>query len=372
MRRDAFVEMQRCLRRAQEALPASTGGDVDLAHDVPPHVARSWDRCRAMCASHPIPTPLTGAELADLREGAHLLWRCAQPELDALGEYVHASGCVALLANENGLVLGTSDGGALCGTDWAEAARGTNAIGTALHEQGVLKVVGREHYLDAFQTHGGAAAPVVDGLGTLVGVLALWGPSAQIGTHALALVQMAAAQVEHRLLCRTNASERVHFHRRPSLLGTPQEGLLLVEDGRIAGINRAAVALLGGGMQAWLGRPVAQVLGENWLRLVGQPGLVSAPDDLPWAVTVDSERPPCIRPASRRNGLSHPRPQPAMRAAPAPEAAPKPAAVRLSQLRREAVALALKQHGGHIAPAARSLGVGRSTLYRWLQDEAAP
>lgn len=269
------------------------------------HVVRSWDRSFQRGAGRSVMDPVSRADLADRREAASALWRCAQPELDALAEQVMAQKCVVILSDASGLILdeaGSTDFlpkaervALLPGVDWSESQRGTNAIGTALAERDPVLILGPEHFLDQNTALGCAAAPILTARGELAGVLDISGEAMRVDEHALSLARMAAAQVEHRLMNRYDQGELVRFHWRPALIGTAREGLLAVADGRIVGLNRVAASLLGQGWSTWLDRPIEQLFAEHWARLRDRTGLMAAPDGRQWAVRVDAARAPAAR-----------------------------------------------------------------------------
>jgi transcriptional regulator of acetoin/glycerol metabolism len=267
---------------------------------VAAHIVRSWGRSQELGAGDRRAGPVSRSELADRRDASELLWRCAQPELDALAEHVVPQGCVVILSDASGLILDEAGSAEflpkaervalLPGVDWSEAQRGTNAIGTALAERDAVLVLGPEHFLSQNTALGCAATPILDGRGDLVGVLDVSGESMRVDAHALGLVRMAAAQIEHRMMSRFDGGELVHFHARPGLLGTAREGLLSIVDGRIVGLNRVAASMLGGGWAAWIGSPVDNVFGPRWPHLLGRPGLVVAPNGEQWAVAIDARQ----------------------------------------------------------------------------------
>ncbi|QHJ00692.1 GAF domain-containing protein [Xylophilus rhododendri] len=273
------------------------GDGMDPGTELAPYILRSWQRCRALPSPWDSRDPLQGAELLDRREAAAWLRQCAQPELDALSEHVLGQGCVVILSDASGLILdeiGSPDflpkaqRVALApGVDWSEAARGTNAIGTVLRERDALTVLGGEHYLTQNGILGCAAAPVFDEQGELQGVLDISGESVQVDRHALGLVRLAAAQLEHRMMSRRSTGQLLRFHRRPGLLDTPREGLLSVQDGVIVGANRVALGLLGMDWRQALGQEASRIFGDRWRRLQARPGLVASADGQQWAVSVE-------------------------------------------------------------------------------------
>ena len=296
-----IVSVSELARARQQFLEAGLPPDERLA----PHIRRSWSRCVDLAAAGAAPPePLQRAALSERRDAAELLLRCAQPELDALAEHVVGRGCVVILSDATGLILEEIGCPGFLpkarrialepGVDWSETRRGTNAIGTALAERAPVMVLGAEHLLPENATIGCAAAPILSARGDLAGVLDISGESVQTDVHALGLVRMAAAQVEHRMLLQHHRAGRdeelVHFHWRAGFLGTPREGLLSVAGGRIVGLNRAAAELMQGGWSTWLGQPVEALFGRRWATLRDRPGLLTRHGQPTWAVAVDPPR----------------------------------------------------------------------------------
>ncbi|MGE0799483.1 MAG: sigma-54-dependent Fis family transcriptional regulator [Lautropia sp.] len=280
--------------------------------EVGPVIARSWQRCRPFGLDERRAEPVSRVELVARREAAGGLLRCAAAELDAVAEQMARHDCIAILSDATGLILdeaGSADFlpraervALLPGVEWSEGRRGTNAIGTALAERAPVLVRGPEHLLGRNGGLGCAAAPILDGSGAPIGVLDVSGDHVRIDGHALGLVRLAAAQIEHRLLRRSDCDEILHFHRRAELLDTACEGLVIVTGGRIAGLNRVALGLLGGGdWRSWLDDPVERLFGHVPNRALAQ---IRAPNGQQWFVAVERREPGRRTPASRGDSLS--------------------------------------------------------------------
>ncbi|MGE4371294.1 MAG: sigma-54-dependent Fis family transcriptional regulator [Xanthobacter sp.] len=227
-------------------------------HMVPAPILRSWTRCAGQglsSASHG-EGPVTAHELRQLREQHENLRRRCRPELEALHAGARNTGSIVVLSSPTGLLLDTvgspdfADKAARVtlqpGADWSETARGTNAVGTALMERRAIEVHGAQHYAEPHGILSCAAAPILDPRGELLGLLDMSGPSTAGQMHALALVQLAAAQVEHRMFETAFAGhDVVRFHTDPHFLGTPHEGILVFQDHRLVAANRPGLALMG-------------------------------------------------------------------------------------------------------------------------------
>lgn len=245
-------------------------------------ILRSWTRCaeRGLSVAGRVRAePMTQSELAARRERHEALRRRCRPELEALHASARVSDSIVILTDPSGLVLDTvgsadfADRAAQValrpGVSWAEAESGTNAIGTALVERRAIEVRGAEHYAEPHGILTCAAAPIIDPFGELVGLLDLSGPASVPHLHALALVELAAGQVEHRMFEGAfPGRDVVRFHADPSYLGTAREAVLVFEDHRLVAANRPALAFLGLGWDALGARRFADLF-EGGL---GRPG----------------------------------------------------------------------------------------------------
>jgi transcriptional regulator of acetoin/glycerol metabolism len=263
---------------------------------VPPHITRSWMRCRSNGHRPDLWAPMATALVQARRHDTCGLLACAQPELDGLADHVAGTGCIAVICDAAGVILDEvgcpdfvpkADRVALrLGADWSESARGTNAIGTVLIEREPLAVLGGEHFLDDNAILACAAAPIFDGQGAIAGVLDMSGEPARLDTHALGIVRLAARQIEHRLLLATARGQLLRFHIKPTMLGTPREGLIAVEDGQVIAANGIGLALLGETWETLLGQPVERLIGRPWSRVHPHGALITLPGGTSLVATI--------------------------------------------------------------------------------------
>ncbi|OZA28460.1 MAG: sigma-54-dependent Fis family transcriptional regulator [Hydrogenophilales bacterium 17-61-9] len=296
-------------------LPGGLVGDL---------VARSWRRSfdtglapvgRLGEAPH-----LSAIELERTVERQQELIAHARPVMEYLHGQIRGSGCMAILADERGVLLDAlgdvdflsrAERVALMpGASWLERYRGTNAIGTALAEGAPVVIHGAEHYLErnAFLTC--AAAPVVAPDGRLLGVLDISGEQRSRHPHTFGLVRAAAQMVENRLFdARHGDSVRLRFHPLAEGIGTVAEGVVaLSEDGWIVGANQAGLALLGLATADLGATPLERVLDMRLADLIdwsrqhsSQPRLVNRQRGGRLFVRVESaRRPRAVAPASQR------------------------------------------------------------------------
>ncbi|MGE7418871.1 sigma-54-dependent Fis family transcriptional regulator [Methylobacterium tarhaniae] len=227
--------------------------------EPPPPILRSWERCAALgldFGQRPRVEPLGSAEMRAAFDRSEALRQTCRPEIEALHAEAQATGSLVILTDADGLILDTLGSDAFAGraaqvalrpgVPWSESLTGTNAIGTALVERRPVEVRGAEHYFEPHRILSCAAMPILGADGTVLGVLDLTGPAAIHQGHALGLVGLAVAAIEHRLLDTVpTGCEVLRLHRDAGLLGTPREGVLVFEGRRLVGANRHGLALLG-------------------------------------------------------------------------------------------------------------------------------
>jgi len=177
---------------------------------------------------------------------------------DAQGTILHAVGDDSFLARAHRVALAP-------GENWAEHAKGTNAIGTALFEGAPTLVHGGEHYMHANSFLTCSAAPIFDPRGNMLGVLDVTGDHRGYHQHTMGLVRMSARMIEnHWLSDDYNNRLRLHFHSRPEFIGTLLEGILVVSpEGRLLGANRAALDQLGISGAELRARSLSSLLGTT-------------------------------------------------------------------------------------------------------------
>jgi transcriptional regulator of acetoin/glycerol metabolism len=217
--------------------------------------------------------PLREPALRDLVERNHSLYTHALPVMETLHAQIVDTQSMVLLTDDHGVILhslGDSDfiekanRVALCpGVSWAEADRGTNAIGTALVERQPTVVHADEHFLHANRILTCSCAPIADPYGRIIGALDVSGDTRGFHKHTLALVRMSAQMIENHLFSNQFADAvRIHFHARAEFIGTLVEGLAaFAPDGTFLSANRSALFQLG--------RPLAQLQRQSFDELFG-------------------------------------------------------------------------------------------------------
>ncbi|HQT62576.1 MULTISPECIES: sigma-54-dependent Fis family transcriptional regulator [unclassified Acidiphilium] len=244
------------LREGKERLSAGLQGAAPNAL-----LARSWQRCvsaglapdlGAREAPH-----LCGAELREARERVSDLAVRARPIIDYLYGQIRDSGCIVLLSDGDGFLLDAVGDASftgraarvalLPGASWAEADRGTNAVGTALIEAAPVVVHGAEHFLERNNFLACAASPLIASTGELLGVIDISCDQRVYHPHTFGLVRAAAQMIETRMFEMSHLRDiKLRFHAARQGIGTPGEAVLaLAADGTLRGANGVAMEMLG-------------------------------------------------------------------------------------------------------------------------------
>src|SRR5437879_7068845 len=163
---------------------------------------------------------------------------------------------------------------------WGEREMGTNGIATCLIAERPVMIHRTDHFLAQNTQLTCSAAPIFNMRGELLAALDISGASSSPQPHTLALVDMAAQNVENRtLLSACKEFHVVRFHRCPEFVSTPGEGVLAFDDqGLVKGANRAALKLLGyRDHEAVCGQPVERILATSFATVMGLTDTSSCP-----------------------------------------------------------------------------------------------
>ena len=260
-------------------------------------VRTSWNRCLNNYALDPYetrhPNSVERADLQARRERLGVLLSIARIEMEALGKLMKHSEYSIMLTDRDGVILSyLGDTSFLAtarrcglreGAMWSEREMGTNGMGTCLTARRPVLIHRTDHFLAQNTQLTCSAAPIFDMRGELLAALDISGASSSPQAHTLALVDMAAQNVENRaLLSACRDFHVVRFHRCAEFVSTPGEGVLAFDDqGVVRGVNRAALKLLGHrAHEAVCGQPVERILDTHLaglLRLTGQRSYAAEP-----------------------------------------------------------------------------------------------
>jgi len=243
-------------------------------------VRASWNRCINTYSLDPQetrrPTMVERADLQARRERLGVVLAIARIEMEGLGKLMEHSEYSIMLTDRDGVILsyvgdpGFSATARRCGfregVMWSEREMGTNGMGTCLTTQRSVVIHRTDHFLAQNTQLTCSAAPIFDMRGQLLAALDISGASSHTQTHTLALVDLAAQNVENRAFL--GACKEFHvlrFHRCAEFVSTPGEGVLAFDDqGIIKGANRGALKLLGlRDHESLCGQHVDRVLDTN-------------------------------------------------------------------------------------------------------------
>jgi len=223
-------------------------------------INESHERCAALGLSRigtPDYSPVPRSDFTVARERNRRLFTHAAPVMELLFEQIVRTQSMVVLTDAQGTILHSIGDDDMLekaakvalapGVNWAECAKGTNAIGTALIDETSMLVHADEHFMHANHWLTCQASPILDPRGNILGVLDVTGDRRGYHPHTMGLVKMSARMIENHWLNEDfRDALRLHLHARLEFIGTLMEGILAVDrDGRILGANRSALDLLG-------------------------------------------------------------------------------------------------------------------------------
>src|SRR5512134_2604631 len=237
---------------------------------VPPLIAASWRRSWARVnPNKQVEFTRMGSEhLLASQTASFDLMAIARPVMEDVYQCVQKSGTVIILTNSIGCMLDMVGDdevlkimygwGCGVGSILSEELIGTSSFGLALAERMPVQVAGTEHFVQQFHVATGAAAPMFDISGRLLGLLGLVMPVNRYHVHSLGLVAGAARAVENQhqsaLLMAEQNSQLAQLN---TILSTISEGILVLNnDRRLVHVNHAASEILGLPASSMVGKPV--------------------------------------------------------------------------------------------------------------------
>jgi transcriptional regulator of acetoin/glycerol metabolism len=216
----------------------------------------SWSRSAHLHGLDPTrktkPARMTEAELSAAREAMGQMLHVADPSLDRLFQAVGGVGCCVMLTNRDGVPLARrgargddstfADWGLWLGTQWSEAAQGTNGIGTCLVEERVVTIDRNQHFLAHNTVLSCMSAPVFDEFGQMAGVLDVSSARSDLTDGIAGLIVQAVAEAAQRI--EADAFRAAFARARMVLVPTAHRAsaaLLAVDgDDLVIGATRAA------------------------------------------------------------------------------------------------------------------------------------
>lgn len=235
---------------------------------VPPLIASSWQRCwgrvnpnSPMEFTHMSPDYMLASQTASFD-----LMAIARPVIEDVYQCVQKSGTAILLTNSIGCVLDLVgdeeilkimyDWGCGVGSILSEELIGTSSFGLALTERMPVQVAGREHFVRQFHVATGAAAPMFDISGRLLGVLGIVMPVERYHIHSLGLVAAAARAIENQRQSDVLfAEQNSQLGQLNTILSAISDGILVLNaDNVLVHANNAASQMLGIPSRSMMGK----------------------------------------------------------------------------------------------------------------------
>jgi len=269
-----MLSTQKAARHAT-LVASAVHGPAPIA-EIGHFVRHSWTRCLEHYSLDPQAPKKANvvdrAELNTRRERHGVLLAIARVELLSLRQRLQHSDFGIMLTDQDGVILHyvgepsfastARRSGLREGAIWSERELGTNGMGTCIVEQRSLVIHQHEHFLAQNTELTCSAAPIFDQQGRVVAALDISCSYNKAQTHTLALVEIAAQNIENRTLL--EACKRHHmirFHRNAEFISTPGEGIIAFDEcGIIIGANRSALDLLGAAdHRALCGQPIESV-----------------------------------------------------------------------------------------------------------------
>jgi len=232
----------------------------DQSEDISHLIARSHARSATygICSQDDADYSTLGHSfLLEALDENRFLFQHAAPVMESLYSQIVNTHSVVLLTAANGLILHSlgdpdflekaSQVALTPGINWSEQSKGTNAIGTALHEKLPLMVEGGQHFMHVNQSLTCSCAPIFDPHGLVIGALDVTGDYRYSHLHTLALVRMSGQMIENHMFAETFSDDLcVRFQARAEFLGTLVEGIAVFSaDGRFLSANRSAQFQIG-------------------------------------------------------------------------------------------------------------------------------
>ncbi len=216
-------------------------------------IAKSWQRSRLADVK---PGRFAPPYAVNSTEQEQRLLRVVRPVVQRFGEQLSECKISVLVANTHASIADRWVANRhlerqldrimlAAGFSYAEEHVGTNAIGTALEQGGSVAVAGGEHFADALQDMGCAAAPIHDPRsGRVLGIVDVTSMHRDFNPVMLPLVLQAVADVEQRLVDEASVGERLLLERFLQATRRSRRPVVVMND-RVVLENPAAAKLLG-------------------------------------------------------------------------------------------------------------------------------
>jgi len=248
---------------------------------IPPLIASSWQRCWGRVnPNSKLEFARMGSEYMLASQTASFdLMAIARPVMEDVYQCIQNSGTAIVLTNSIGCVLDLVGDdeilkimhkwGCGIGSILSEDLIGTSSFGLALTERMPVQVAGTEHFVRQFHVATGAAAPIFDVSGRLLGVLGIVMPIERYHIHSLGLVAAAARAIENqRQSDILFAEQNSQLGQLNTILSTISDGILVLSANDVLVHANHAVSQL-------LGIPAKLMMGKQSETLFSMPPFIN-------------------------------------------------------------------------------------------------
>lgn len=196
-------------------------------------------------------------------------------------DFLIGSGFSLYLTDSEGFVLSIigdedinkiiAEVGIVEGANMSEKSTGTNAIGTALHDDCSVQISGEDHYITAYHTLTCSAAIIHNEDGSIIGCLNLTGRRQLAHPHSLGLVVAAVKSIENQLKIEKAQNELFNAYQYlNTVMNSLNSGIFAIDTtGVIKAINKGACNMLDIRESEAMYKNADKVL-DNWKYILGQ------------------------------------------------------------------------------------------------------
>lgn len=204
----------------------------------------------------------------------------SRPMLYNLNSYVAEAGFNVAISDKNGIILtvmgeyqavdSTRAGNWVAGADWSERSIGNNGIGTALHLNKPLMMIGYEHYSRCCHYFASAVSPIRKPDGGLLGAIALCGRFEKIHYHTLGMVMATAKAIEIQIEINRSLKEKENInYYHETIFNSITDSIISTNiDGQIKYCNARCSELLNIDSDKLLGLNISSIFDERIIKLL--------------------------------------------------------------------------------------------------------
>jgi PAS domain S-box-containing protein len=253
----------------------------DKVSSVDPLIHQSWQRSRNYNINHQRfenTDVLTRPLLKERCQSNEHLVRAAQNVLPELFNFLKELKHIVLFSDQEGYILQSVGEPTFLnkvqqvqvspGTNWREDVRGTNAIGTILHEHVPLTILSWEHYVQQVHFIDCWAAPIKGPQGDVIGVLDISAEASNEQSRQLLDLAVTGARLIELNLHLYRLEQMFSVYKQGfNLAGQMlQDGLIAIDyDGTITEINHIGASLLGYKREDVIGQMAVDVFkSKSW------------------------------------------------------------------------------------------------------------